>query len=257
MVNKDLKNKPLVEIIFEVKWGLATHQQGVAIDPHYKLLLGRFFDRISKSYPYYEQLPSATFPDEVVSQVVQHRFRLGKDDWPLIQIGPGIMTVNDTHKYTLIDFKKRSIDAINKLFESHPKIDELKIDSLMLRYIDAIDFDAASENILDFLRDKMKVDIVLPSKLFSKNIRNRPMLFNWRSSFDCQKPKGMVSIRFFTGRRDGRPAIFWETMVQTKGNDIPTMPRHFTRWVESAHKIAHDWFFILIEGELERRFSND
>jgi uncharacterized protein (TIGR04255 family) len=254
---KVLKNKPLVEAILEIKWALTTRQPGIAIDPHYKILLGRLYDRVSGEYPEHEQLPTATMPDEIVGQMVQHRFRKGPNDWPLLQIGPGILTVNDTHKYIWEDFSKRSIEAVNKLYEAHPKVDELKIESLLLRYIDAVDFDHISNNVFDFLREKMRVEINLPGALFQDGIQNRPRLFNWQASFECTTPKGIVNLRFATGQRDERPVLLWESMVQSLVNEVPDMPQNFGDWIESAHIITDDWFFTLIEGELERRFSGE
>jgi uncharacterized protein (TIGR04255 family) len=35
------------------------------------------------------------------------------------------------------------------------------------------------------------------------------------------------------------------------------MPKGFANWIDAAHAITDDWFFKLIEGELERRFSGD
>lgn len=90
MPSKVLKNKPLVEAILEVKWALTSPTPGVQIDPHYKILLGRLYDKVCEQYPEHEQLPTATVPDEIVGHTVQHRFRYAPNDWPLIQVGPGI-----------------------------------------------------------------------------------------------------------------------------------------------------------------------
>lgn len=113
MSRKDLKNKPLVEAILEIRWHLVqlTSVQGPAQmilpagDPHYRLLLARLFDRLQKDYPVHEQLPTATLPDDMLPQIVQHCFRAANDDWPLVQVGPGVFTVNDTHRYTWTDFQ--------------------------------------------------------------------------------------------------------------------------------------------------------
>jgi uncharacterized protein (TIGR04255 family) len=257
MAHEELKNKPLVEAIFEVRWALMQKQPGIKIDQHYKILLGRLYDKVSDDYPVHEQLDSAQIPDEIMGHTVQHRFRVGKDEWPLMQIGPGIMTINDTRKYTWPDFKQRSSIAFSKLCEFYPKKEDFKIESLLLRYIDAVDFDPNSNNILDFLKEKMRVDISLPTKLFGDGISQIPSLFNWNVSFKCDVPKGIVSLHFATGRREGRSALIWETLVQSNGIDLPSMPHEFEIWIESAHKITHDWFFTLIEGELERRFTGE
>lgn len=257
MTHKELKNKPLVEAIFEIKWALVQKQPGIKIDQHYKILLGRFYDKVSDEYAVHEQLPAAEIPDEFIAHTVQHRFRVAKDDWPLIQLGPGIMTINDTKKYTWPDFKERSLIAFNRLYESYPRKEDLKIERLLLRYIDAIDFEPSSNNILDFLKEKMRVDMSLPEELFGSEISKTPNLFNLNISFQCSAPKGILSLRFATGRREGRSALIWETLVQSEGIDLPSMPYEFEQWIDSAHKRTHDCFFTLIEGELERRFTGD
>jgi uncharacterized protein (TIGR04255 family) len=112
MPSKILKNKPLVEAIIEVRWQLKSPNPGIQIDPHYKILLGRLYDKVVQKYPEHEQLPTASMPDEVTGQMVHHRFRNGGNDWPLLQVGPGIFTLNDTHKYTWEDFRARAVEAV-------------------------------------------------------------------------------------------------------------------------------------------------
>ena len=258
MSGKDLKNKPLVEAILEVKWELQKPASGIEVDPHYKILLGRLFDRVVSTYPEHEQLPTATIPDEIVGQVVQHRFRCRADTWPLIQVGPGILTLNDTTGYTWSDFRTRSLAVVDKLFEAHPKPSDLNVDCLQLRFIDAVEFDYASENVFDFLESKMRVSIALPETLFlNSGIQDMPQQFNWRTSFRCERPAGNVIARFATGQKDGKRAVIWETVVESLGDDTPSMPEQFEDWIDTAHSIADGWFFNLIEGELERRFSGE
>ncbi|QSR84676.1 TIGR04255 family protein [Methylacidimicrobium sp. B4] len=85
MPRKELKNKPLVEVILELRWILPA--AGMGGDPDYHLLLGRFSERVESAYPFHEMLPTAQIPDAMAIQVVQHRFRTGKDRWPLVQMG--------------------------------------------------------------------------------------------------------------------------------------------------------------------------
>ncbi|MFQ6057112.1 MAG: TIGR04255 family protein, partial [Methanosarcinales archaeon] len=146
MGRKILKNKPLVEVIFELRWELHEPAQGMKIDPHYKILIGRMYDRVKDEYPFHEQLPTATMPDEIAGYVVQHRFRKDKDKWPLIQIGPGIVTFNDTEGYIWEDFEKRVCYLLDTLFEAYPDAENnLKPNGLLLRYIDAVDFNYEKE----------------------------------------------------------------------------------------------------------------
>lgn len=147
MSSRELTNKPLVEAILEIRWALNPQENGGDVDPHYRLLLGRLFDRLQSDYPEHEQLDAARLPDDLAGHVVQHRFRAAKDDWPLVQLGPGVFTVNDTSRYKWEDFEKRVVEAKNKLFESYPNPEKLKIESISLRYIDAVELDFQSNSV--------------------------------------------------------------------------------------------------------------
>lgn len=80
---KILENKPLVEAIFEIRWNLEvdkefsiTDKNGLKhptrVDPHYKLLIGRLYDKINTEYPYHESLPASKMPDELSAYIIQH-----------------------------------------------------------------------------------------------------------------------------------------------------------------------------------------
>jgi len=227
-------------------------------DPHYKLLLGRLFDRLQSKYPEHEALPAASIPDELVGHVVQHRFRAAPNEWPLIQLGPGVLTLNETAKYTWTDFERRAQEAIVALHDAHPKVADLKIQTILLRYIDAVEFDFSKEDAFDFLRNYLKVELRFPDGLFAyPGIDRLPRSSVWQTTFLCRNPPGRVGVSFATGQKaDGR-AILWETTVQSAGDDLPAMPDGFPKWLESAHNITSDWFFKLIDGELERRFDGE
>jgi uncharacterized protein (TIGR04255 family) len=256
MADKILKNKPLVEAILELRWALDGPETGVRFDPHYKLLLGRIYERLSADYPEHEQLPTASMPDEMVGHMVQHRFRREPLGWPLVQIGPGVLTVNETAGYVWSTFRDRCIVAIDKLFDAHPKPSELRVETISLRYIDAVDFDYKKENLLNFLRDKLKIRTDLPENLFEgMPIQRSPVQFQWHASFECAEPKGTVTMRFSAGQKDARPAVVWETLVESRRHSVPAMPTAFREWAEAAHRITDDWFFKLIEGDLARRFA--
>ncbi len=257
MFRKILKNKPLIEAIFELRWELQEQSPGVKIDPYYKILIGRIYDRVKSEYPFHEQLPTVMMPDEIAGYVVQHRFRKGKDIWPLIQIGPGIITLNDTEGYVWENFEKRISPVLDTLFKAYPDAkNNLKVNGLLLRYIDAVDFDYEKGDIFDFLKDKMKMNIEIHEKLFEKTgVSKLPLGLDLKFSFPSTKPKGAVHIRFVRGKRKNADALLWETIVQSAGEDIPKVKEEIATWVKVAHNLTDDWFFKLIEGELLRRFE--
>lgn len=258
MTSKELKNKPLVEAILEVRWALCPQPPNLQGDPHYKILLARLFDRMIKEYPEHEQLPAANVPDIFVGHVVQHRFRVARNKWPLFQVGPGVLTVNSTDDYTWSDFRRRILSVITELYNAHPKVEDFKVTNLILRYIDAVHFDYLENNSFAFLRDMLKLSVSFPSDLFSETgVADRPCRLTWHTSFECDNPDGIVNLRFASGQKNAAPAIVWEITLESSGHDIPSMPTNFKGWIDAAHTVTDDWFFKLIAGELERRFSSD
>lgn len=259
MVSKQLKNPPLVEVILEVRWELQNGPQPqIKIDPHYSILLGRLYDKLQDHYPHHEPLPQASIPDEISAYVVKHRFRHEEGGWPLVQLGPGILTVNHTKKYTTFDeFCPLAVSAVNQLFEVYPQPESLKISSLLLRYIDAKEFDYNKEDIQVFLCDKMGVPLSLPKKLFDDTgVERIPRNLTWNSSFACSKPRGLATLKFATGVSNGKPALIWEQIVKSAHQDVPDMPSGFENWIRDAQKITESWFLSLIEGALEQEFNN-
>ncbi len=256
MDHPKLKNKPLVEAMIDVRWQLQQSPLGGTLDPHYTILLGRLFDRLKSDYPQHELTPMASFPEHMAGQTAQHRFRPRPNAWPVVQVGPGVATLNSTAEYVWEDFRPRAIDVIQKLYESHPSPSDLKIETLALRYIDAVPFDPSNEDAIDFLRKKMNVGISLPQGVFNgQEIDKRPAHLLLQSTFPCNKPKGAMRVGFATGQRDMDPSLFWETQVQSTGLELPEIPNKFPSWIDEAHAVTGDWFFQLISGELQRSFE--
>jgi len=259
MPGKELKNKPLVEAILELRWELAKSASPTAeSDPYYRLLLGRFSERIESDYPFHEALPTSQIPDEMAAHMVQHRFRKAQNAWPLVQIGPGIMTVNETEGYTWDSFRSLCENAVSSLLAAHPAKASFHISTVHLRYVDAVEVDFTKESVFDFLRSKLKTEISLPDSLFMDlPVNKNPVAFNWQASFPHDEPKGVMTIRLAMGKHYDKPALIWETLVQTSPDQAPIAQGAFSEWLVRAHDLTDDWFFKLIEGDLERRFSSD
>lgn len=263
MKTKDMKNKPLIEVTMELRWKLReVGDEEQVNDPHYKLLLSRFFDRISGEngpYPHYVELPSAKLPEEYATYVVQHRFFSGENQPPLVQLGPGVLTLHSTMKdYNWNDFKKRIIFVIKKFHESHPNHNELELESLSIRYVNALDFDYLKDDITNFIQENLKINVKYPDILFeSNNIRKIPTDLNLVSSFESTNPRGVIQFRIGSGtavKKDQGRVLMWDVDFESKEHEV-IFSDQFDFWLESVHTIIEDWFFKLIEGNLERRFN--
>jgi len=128
--------------------------------------------------------------------------------------------------------------------------------NLLLRYINAIEFDYEKESLVKFLNEKMSVVIGLPKTLFiTGNVTETPIGLNWQVIFPLRDPKGVILFKYATGKKADIPALIFEISVQSDGEDMPTMPEGFENWIEKTHDVIEGWFFKLIAGELEKRFT--
>jgi len=256
-VRKVLKNKPLVEAIFELRWELQKRgtSEG-SIDPYYRILAGTMYNKAKEEYPYLELLPAANIPENLIPYAVQQRFRKGKDEWPLIQVGQGIVALNDTNGYIWEDFSKRISYLVNILFDSYPRPDELITNLLMLRYIDSIEFDYSANNTFKLLREKMKIDVNIDPKLFENTeIESTPIGLNLSYSFRCSNPVGLMELKIETGKRNGKNVLTWQTVFRSSGKDSPKTKESIEEWLVNAHNLTDDWFFKIIEGDLLKEFE--
>lgn len=251
---KKLKNAPLAEAIFEIRWSLLMNPTGTIIDPHYQLLVGRIYDRLKLQYPFHEPLQAASLPDDVAPYVVRHRFRTAEDEWPLVQIGPGIATLNDTEKYQWVDFQNRITGLIEALIESYPS--GLKLSLLMLRYIDAVEFDFRERDVFKFMQKKLKMNVNIDDVLFEKPKLNRlPERWDISFSFKPTVLKGEVGLRFRRGKKKDKEALVWDTVVKLDREGVPQKKEGVVEWANKAHELTHTLFFTMIEGELYEEFK--
>jgi len=201
-------------------------------------------------------LPAAEIPEKLIPYIVQQRFRKEQDGWPLIQIGPGVVTLNDTTGYVWNDFNERIASLIALLLDAYPKPDQLIFNNIMLRYIDSYVFDYRRNNTFEFLKEKMKTEINLYQALFKETkVRNLPLELDLKSSFESDDPKGSIELRFSNGRKNGENAIIWQIMFKSSGLNTPKIKENIMGWVEKAHLLTDDWFFKIIEGDLQKEFE--
>ena len=84
-----LHKMPLAEALFEVRWAIVSSgKPGLARDPGFPFLLGKYHDLVKNDYPVVKNLPAAEVPEEHTPYMVRHQFRASENGWPVTQIGP-------------------------------------------------------------------------------------------------------------------------------------------------------------------------
>ncbi len=250
----DLPRKPLIEAIFELRWALQQGPAGESHDPGFQILLGRFYDRVSPDFPELEDLPVSLVPEAMAPNVVRHRFRKAKGAWPLIQLGPGVLSVNDTEGYTWQSFRPMLVKAVQALFEAYPtRIAQLSLSQATLRYVNAVPLDSAGGDtgLLPFLGNHLHTNISIDPSLFDNpQTAGTPAALQLRLNYPLERPHGVGAISFSTGMKENVPSVIWENLVVSKAGHLPATPEAFDAWFEDAHALTDRWFFALCRGGL-------
>ena len=255
-----LPMKPLVEAIFELRWEIQATADGLYRDPGWGLLPGLYFGKVQKDYPYNQKLPAADLPEELTGYSVRHRFRRAKDDWPLIQIGPGILTLNETTKYTVWEeFRPRVMNAVEALIDVYQG--ELKPSQIELRYINAVPYDENHWTPTEFLKERLHTTASISTDLTETNDSDltNPSAFSLNFTVPLVEPSGKGLIAFATAKKDGEACLVWHLKVTSETSGLPDVKNKaaLAHWLDSAHSIIDRWFVKLAEGPLLESFRGD
>lgn len=253
-----LLDPPLLEVIFELRWELEQNQQtGRFRDPSYPMMYGRLYERLKKDFPVVEDLPSVQAHPEATPFTPRHRMRKEKEGYPLIQVGPGILTVNDVRGYSWNNFRILVLRLIESLGDLYPKEEApLNFVKSEIRYVNGIRFDLARENPLKFLEEKLHMKLELDSELFEKNpLSERPNTVGLNLAYALEKPMGNLGITASLGQFDNAPAFIQQTLIQSFGELTPSDINGFTTWLEEAHTAAENCFQVFCKGSLMEKFG--
>jgi len=247
----DLKNKPLVEAIFELGWSVAD------ADSLWDVLPGLYYGAVRDEYPHIENLPMSQVPVQVSLNAVRHRFRKTKDGWPLTQLGPGVLTVNDTAGYTVWkDFLPRITKAVSSLTNVYENVYEKAepFNRAELRYINAVEFDPQQQSFAKFVKEKLHTSIDLPNLSDGEATTTDIVNANIAAQVQLKRPVGIGEIVVALGQVEEKPAAIFQINVRSSGKDAPKNIEELQKWAKDAHRIIDSWFLSFCEGDLLKSF---
>ena len=264
MMGTDLPNKPLVEALLEIKWGPAAGTAQMLgsgwSDPNYPVFLGIFYNAIKNEFPVIEDQPAKQLPDMISPGMVKTRFRAVAGGWPVVQAGPGILSVNFTSSYTWSLFQPTALKVVASFLEAYTSAGTIgppKLTSALLRYIDGIETaEFQAMDTLTFVRDKLHVGIDLPDEIHKGAWIGGPLSsLDLRLAIPLVQPKGRGNLRVATGQKEGKPAILCDTSVLSRNQDTPQTVEDLEGWLEQSHVIVMAWFESMVKGDLMELFG--
>ena len=269
---QDMKigSSPLCEAWLEIRWRLQpSPMPGQLQDPDFPFALGVFYNKIKERYPHRQDLDASRAPVFILPFIVRHQFWAGETRWPVLELGPGVASVNFTEPYSWELFKREALFLRSKLVDAFGGTMQ-PTESIALRYLNAEPFDFARENPLAFLKANLNTVVELPSRIPNGfTSRPFPSNLNIQVSYDLIEPRGTANITLTTGSRDipsraGPPksptnVLMWQLEVISEGENAPPISDEapFASWLNSAHLAAHEWFFSFVEGKLLTKYKGE
>lgn len=245
-----LPNAPLQEVIFEIRWALRPGKvSGQLIDEGYDLALGRLSTIVEKIFPYYKRILPEDIPDQLLHYQVVHQYWTGENKWPVLQLGPGIFTINCTDEAYDWDDSFRTLisNGISWLFQSYKK--PLNIRLASLKYIDAIkvdDYGGLNGGWQKFIKTHFNFEY---NNQFDTRGKQKQVQMN--QTFELEDGSDL-QIQIADGLRNNEKSLIWQIAIIKKGSfDLNGL----LSWADYSHSITHELFQEMIKSELYASFS--
>ncbi|MCK9452745.1 MAG: TIGR04255 family protein [Bacteroidales bacterium] len=240
-----LPNAPLQEVIFEMLWEIGRDEHGIPLDEEFNFAKGVFANLTKHDFPFRKKAPLAGMPISLYPAPV-HQFWKAENTWPVLQIGPGMLVVNDIEaNYTWDNYKKLIHKAIKYLAKSWQK--ELTFITIRLKYIDA--YTIGDKNKINFINNNFNLRLDNP---FIENIDVDNL--NLNQSFKLAQ-NNFLEVLLSTGlSHDNKPALIWQSTVYYEGK---MAQNQLAEWLDKAHEIASNHFKQFINPDFYAKFTQD
>lgn len=238
-----LPNAPLQEVVFELLWEVDKDEHGFPHDAGFDFAQGIFADSLKKDFPAHKKTPFESAPFRAYPV---HQFWKKENEWPVIQLGPGLLVVNDIEaNYTWNKYRtlvKKTVGLLCKAYES--KMDFMKV---RLKYIDA--FEAGDGNLLQFINENFRLKL---QNDFTTD--SNPAFVNINQTFSLGS-LGHLEVLMATGWSPNNiPAVIWQSTVNYEGRMNSSQ---LSAWLEKAHNEASNHFKNIVNKDFYAKFTQE
>jgi uncharacterized protein (TIGR04255 family) len=204
-----------------------------------------------------EPIVPSEIPREILSYKPLFRYRGGKDEWPLYQIGPGIMTANIVPPYEgWPKFFPVISEGLKALYQSYPSAERhLRPSVLRLIYINAFGPEHGYDNQRDFLQGGLKFNISPPADL---NQYIEEASASVTSTFDFKLKhlaNSFATVRISHGVSRDNPALIVENIIHRNVGPIKLSAQDIEDWFGKAHDSNHHLFETYITDRTRQSFG--
>jgi uncharacterized protein (TIGR04255 family) len=239
-----LPNAPLVEVIVELRWNI-TKEDLVNV----QYLFGDIYTELKQDFPHRETITPVEIPIELLLNQPMYRFSRDKNQYPLYQVGPGIVTINTIAElYEWPEFAKQVNVITEKLFQLYPFKKGQKLNPSIL-YLDFFAFDFEHSNVIDFINKMFNVTY----KQNFLHVSSYPSEINFGFGYAVEN-LGEVKVSF---QKAKNPLEQDGILVQTRliGKNLTAGLADTSQWLDRAHALCSDLFKKMTAGPLFDSFK--
>lgn len=245
-----LPNAPLQEVIFEVRWALQPSQDSrQMIDAGFELASGRLSTIVENEMPVYKRITPTDIPDQLLLYNAVHQYWKGEKTWPVIQLGPGIFTVNCTDDWydweeTFYPFIQTALKWLVQSYRT-----PLQFVSASLRYIDGInvkEYGGIDNGWEEFINKHFNF-------LYKNNfeIQGKAKQIQINQVFELED-NSTLQIQLSDGKRKNELALIWQTAILKRQK---FSPEELIKWTNDVHLIIHNLFKEMLKPDTYASFS--
>ncbi|MDP3313580.1 TIGR04255 family protein [Lutibacter sp.] len=238
-----LPNAPLIEVIFEIKWDV---DKSDILDFQY--LHGDLYSKLKEEYPFRENVVPPEVPFEVVKGLPVFRYRKGGNDYPLIQVGPGLITFNTIDEKYFWNEYLIEVDKILKEFNNiYPKFHRIKLVP-SISYVDFFEIDFSTNSPLNFINENLGLNV---HQGYIDNDNSKTEEINL--TFNNRLKSNLLSLNLINGRYNNKEGLVMQTKII--GNKDFYLLEDLNSWLVEAHDICSDVFKKITNGKLYNSFK--
>ena len=240
-----LPNAPLLEVIFEINWDLIS-KNDIA---DFQYLHGDLYSNLKSKYSLRENLLPPEIPLEILKGKPVFRYREKQGSYPLVQIGPGIISLNtNDEKYFWNQFREESNNILKLLNEIYPKYSELNL-MPALTYLDFFEYDKNKVTPLEFINSNFQLSL---NDTFMDIKNSKINDVNFTLNYDVNEL--VVSLNLRNGKiNNDKDGLVLQTKVYGKKGKYNT--GKLQEWLDNAHDLSSKMFKSLTNGNLYESFK--
>ena len=252
---------PLIEVITEVRWQLQPLLAipNAAIDPHFSVFAREFTERAKAGgFGLVERLVPEQMPTEMFPYAPLIRYRRSLTQWPLLQLGPGVLAVNNVPPYQgWASYRAYLEQAVAWLFATYPMPEKyLTITKLEVRYLDGFTKTLGYSTYLDFMNNSLNFGVKVPDRIAELSEAPQNAVIAVEIQLPSVSPKNsMAVLKSSPGKVRNDDALIMELLCRTEHNADVQKPEAILQWMDSAHNLVRDVFNRLTSDELKERMG--